>query len=312
MRIAILDLGTNVFNLLLANFTPDKYEIIKIYKHAAKLGEGGGLMSGILSKGAFDRGESALREIMRVLNECGGADKIYAFATSAIRDAKNGLDFAKQMNQTFGIEIDIIPGDREAELIFKGVKESLSEVVSFEERVLMMDIGGGSNEFIISDSSGILWKKSFPIGMARMRERFNYCEPIQKEVIEEFNNYCSEVTNELWSEVKKYNPKVFVGASGSFDTFKDLIYNCGYKELPAIELPKERLIEIDDLLVKSTREERLEMAGISEVRVDYIVLASIFTRMVLKRVEPEIVYQSSYSLKQGALIEFYEKYLNNR
>lgn len=308
MKVAVLDLGTNVFNLLLAEFTPERCRYIKEYKCAARLGAGG-LSKGIISQEAFETATVALEKIMQVIGECAGADVILPFATSAVRDAKNGPEFVKYVNARFGISVRVIPGEREAELIFKGISGSLQGKVKARERVLMLDIGGGSNEFIISEGESILWKQSFPIGMARMRERFNYPEPISPEVIEAFRAYCTEAVAPLWEEVERYKPTIFVGSSGSFDTFKDLIFDCRYKEMASIELPIDSWEHIYRILIDSLAQERLAMPGMSPVRVDFIVLAAIFTKLVLERVKPEVIYQSSYSLKEGAMQEEYSKYL---
>lgn len=318
MRTAVLDLGTNVFNMILGEFTPQgECKIIKEYKCAAKLGAGG-LSDGLIAPVAFDTATVALNRIMEAIEEAGGADEIVPYATSAVRDATNGLEFAERMNELFGFRIRIIPGEREAELIFKGIMESMQGLrgpngkFSTGENAIMLDIGGGSNEFIITDGADILWKRSFPIGMARMREKFNYTEPIQQQVIEEFNNFNEEVLQELWEQVEKFKPAIFIGSSGSFDTFKDLIFNCGYIHFPSIELKMEELEKLNEVLVASVARERLQMPGMSQIRVDYIVLASIFTQMVLHKVKPRIVYQSSYSLKEGGLKEEFEKYLKER
>ncbi len=318
MRAAVLDLGTNVFNMILCEFTPQgECKTIAEYKCAAKLGAGG-LADGKIAPAAFGTAITALEKIMGEIEKAGGADIIIPYATSAVRDAANGAEFALEMNRRFGFVTRIIPGEREAELIFKGIMESVGHLRGADgkfatgENALMLDIGGGSNEFIITDGVEILWKRSFPIGMARMREKFNYPEPIEASVVEEFERFNGEVLAELWEQVERYRPTIFIGSSGSFDTFKDLIFNCGYRELPSIELKKEDLEELNCRLVASVAEERLQMPGMSQIRVDYIVLASIFTQFVLHKVNPRIVYQSSFSLKEGGMKEEFEKYLKER
>ena len=318
MKTAVLDLGTNVFNMILSEFTPQgECNTIKEYKCAAKLGAGG-LSSGLIAPVAFETAVAALEKIMGAIEEAGGADIIIPYATSAVRDASNGLEFAEYLNRKFGFEIRIIPGEREAELIFKGIMESMGHLrgadgkFSTGENALMLDIGGGSNEFIITDGAEILWKKSFPIGMARMREKFNYEDPIPAGTIEEFISFNDQILEPLWVEMEKYRPTIFIGSSGSFDTFKDLIFNCGYRELPSIELGKDDLAKLNDILVDSTAQQRLQMSGMSQIRVDYIVLASVFTQFVLHKTNPRIVYQSSFSLKEGGMKEEFEKYLTEK
>lgn len=395
MRVAVLDLGTNVFNMLLASFSKDGCQYVDEFKCAAKLG-GGGLASGKISESAFDTASAAMERIIARINESGGADTIIPYATSAVRDAANGKEFVRLMKERFGIDVRVIPGEREAEFIFKGIIRSLAEeapetvgitgaagdsagdfassddavaesvaefvgagdggavaesVADFAGasdggavaesagsydavaesaaefvgvgdgsddgsgvssvaggNILMLDIGGGSNEFIISDGKKVLWKESFPIGMARMRERFNYSEPIAREVIYEFEEYCNGVLEPLWRQIEIYRPRIFVGSSGSFDTFKDLMFGPGAEYKACRVLPAEDLLELHEKLLVSTAAERLAMPRMSPIRVDYIVLASIFTQMVLRRVEPEVIYQSAYSLKEGAMAEHYENW----
>ena len=318
MKTAVLDLGTNVFNMILCEFTPQgECNTLKEFKCAAKLGAGG-LSSGLIAPVAFDTAVQALEKIMAAINEAGGADVVVPYATSAVRDASNGLEFAEFLNSKFGFKIRIIPGEREAELIFKGIMESVGYLrdangkFSTGENALMLDIGGGSNEFIITNGAEILWKKSFPIGMARMREKFKYDDPIPAGVIEEFIAFNNSVLEELWVEVGRFKPSIFIGSSGSFDTFKDLIFNCGYSQLPSIELKREALAALNDTLVASTAQQRLQMPGMSQIRVDYIVLASVFTQFVLHKTNPRIVYQSSFSLKEGGMKEEFEKFLTER
>ena len=146
MRIAVLDLGTNVFNMILSEFTPQGgCKSVKEYKCAAKLGAGG-LSNGLIAPTAFDTATAALDKIMAAIEEAGGADKIIPYATSAVRDASNGLEFANFLNARYGFEIRIIPGEREAELIFKGIMESVGHLRGSDgkfatgENALMLDI----------------------------------------------------------------------------------------------------------------------------------------------------------------------------
>lgn len=308
-RIAVMDLGTNVFNLSVADLFPQEYKFIKEFKYAAKLGAGGGIKTGRILPVAFESAKRALSQLMRVVNETGNISLIHPYATSAVRDAENSAEFVAAMNKEFGINIDVISGEREAELIFKGIKASgVFDNLVNGEKAMLMDIGGGSNEFIITDGSSVLYKRSFPLGMARMREKFNYEEPIGKEVAEEFAGYCHARLSELWQMTQRYKPAILVGSSGSFDTFKDYIFNCGLKGKPYVELPLDRLSEMNSVMAKSIAAERMKMPGMSPVRVDFIVLSSLFTQLVIREVNPKTVYQSAYSLKEGAVWELYQEW----
>lgn len=316
MRVAVLDLGTNVFNMLLAEFTRQECKYIKVDKCASRLG-GGGLSKGYISQEAFKTGSDAMEYLLKSIEESGGADVILPYATSAIRDASNGVEFAQYLNNKFNIKVNIISGSQEAEYIFNGIMESvgylLDENGKFKggDNALMLDIGGGSNEFIISNGSEVLWKKSFPIGMARMREKFSYTDPISEDVIKAFTDFNQEVLVELWKMVDKYKPSVFIGSSGSFDTFRDLLFKEPHTASPSIEIPMDMLEQLNETLVASTSEQRLQMPRMSPIRVDYIVLASVFVQYILKHLEPKVVVQSSYCLKEGAMRVEYKKFINS-
>ncbi|MEO8795013.1 MAG: exopolyphosphatase, partial [Daejeonella sp.] len=103
-----------------------------------------------------------------------------AVATAAVRTAANGKDFVADVKSETGIEIETVTGDKEAALIFEGVKQA---VKLGAETCLIMDIGGGSVEFILASTNGIIWKKSYPIGAAKLMALFHHSDPISPEEI---------------------------------------------------------------------------------------------------------------------------------
>lgn len=307
MKIAILDLGTNVYNLLLADINQTEYSIIKIMKVAAKLGEGG-LSNGYLSQTAFNNSEYALKKLFIAIEAEGNVEKIFAFATSAVRDAKNGREFVNNIKTKFNLEVEVISGDREADLIFKGVCESM---FLYNETILVLDIGGGSNEFIMARKDNILWKKSFPIGVARMKEMFSPSDPIKISEVEKATEYFEKELTELWEVCEKHKPEILIGASGSFDTLREMMYYRDIEALvPSKELDIDKYRELHKLLLISNKEERLRIAGMSPLRADFMVLASVFISKVIDKSGVKQMFQSAYSLKEGVLFEkFY--ILNN-
>jgi exopolyphosphatase / guanosine-5'-triphosphate,3'-diphosphate pyrophosphatase len=140
MRVAIIDLGTNTFNLLIADTdATGEYTIVHNEKMPVRLGEGG-INEGIIAEAAFVRGVQAIVAYQKVLQQF-DATHILAFATSAVRNASNGEVFKKAVLDATGISIHIISGGEEAEYICDGVRESLQ---LHQENSLIIDIGGGS------------------------------------------------------------------------------------------------------------------------------------------------------------------------
>lgn len=302
MKVAILDLGTHVFNLLIADISDGKCKIEKVVKMPSFIGSGG-FSSGLLSPQTIESSVDVFGKLMKEIENSGGADLIKAFATSAIRDARNGSDFIKIISQRYGVEVETISGDREAELTYKGIRESL---FLYDEKVLMCDIGGGSNELIIADKNKIYWKESFNLGVVRLRELFNPDDPIKDSQIEDIESYLEKKLYSLWTAAKQFNPVFMIGSSGSFDTLRELLYTDDDGSLPARELDMGKLRELHETLLKSTRAERMHMQRMTPFRVDYMVLGSIFVQLVLNRCNIKELYQSSYSLKEGCMAEIAE------
>lgn len=308
MKVAILDMGTNVFNLLITDVSEDGYEILKVLKVPSKIGEGG-ITKGILTQTAFDSARTAIGELKSAINEMGGVESFRGIATSAVRDAANSADFLSMVNREFGIEAEAISGNREAELIYKGVRESM---LLYNEVFLIMDIGGGSNEFIIADKYQIYWKRSYNMGVVRLREMFPPSDPISEKELTHLERYYDENMSDLWEAVGRYKPTLLIGCSGSFDTLRELIYTEDDGTVPSMEIEKEKFISLHNKLIRSVREERAAMPGMSPIRVDYIVIGSILVNLVIEKTAITDIHQSSYSLKEGYMAEIYESFLQKK
>ena len=155
MRTAVIDLGTNTFNLLIAEASiGGGFATLYNEKLPVKLGEGG-INKGIITDEAFYRGVQAMSYYADMIRQWKG-EKILAFATSAVRNASNGNDFVRTVKEKTGIDIHVINGNQEAEYIARGVSQA---VKLGKKHSLVMDIGGGSTEFIILNDSEILWNK---------------------------------------------------------------------------------------------------------------------------------------------------------
>src|SRR5690606_8830905 len=151
-------------------------------KISVKLGQGGFRKNNI-GKAAFERGVSAMLKLDSLIKKH-KVEKTVAFATSAIRSSSNGEDFVRRIYQETGIEITVISGLREADFIFNGVTHSMHFGT---EKRLVLDIGGGSIEFIIGNENEIFWKQSYNLGIARLLEKIKPSNPITSKEIEQLN-----------------------------------------------------------------------------------------------------------------------------
>jgi exopolyphosphatase/guanosine-5'-triphosphate,3'-diphosphate pyrophosphatase len=304
MHIAIIDLGTNTFNLLVAEIgSANSFKALYKNKIASKLGEGG-INQGIILPIPFQRGLDALKAHQDVILSY-GVEKTYAFATSAIRSASNGVEFTMRAKEETGIDIDIISGDREAQLIYYGVRSAVQMNKGYS---LIMDIGGGSTEFIIADKDQILWKQSFLLGAARLLERFNPADPIREEQTSAISSYLMQELKPLLEAVKMFPVTELIGSSGSFDSLAEMIAH-KYHSIDILKGKTEYTFDLEDSegiyyeILRSTRAERLKMKGLIEMRVDMIVVSAIFVRLIITELAITQMRLSTYSLKEGVLWE---------
>ncbi len=306
MRIAIVDCGTNTFNLLIADTTDAGWSVVFQNKLPVKLGMGG-FANHEITPSRFVRGLDALFcHNHNILNF--ESERIHVFATSAIREAKNGSEFVEKARKLFDLNITVIDGGREAELIYTGVSKTID---LGEKPALIMDIGGGSTEFIIANKNQIFWKKSFLLGVSRLHERISPSQRMTNEEVKALHDILDIELKPLQEAVDQYEITRLIGSSGSFDTLFEL-YVEGTNQKNFVhqlsnEIPMETFPGIHAWLMGSTFEERMKHPVIPAIRAEYMPLASFLVNYVLGMKKFEKLYHSAYSLKEGAMIELMEK-----
>ena len=298
--IAIIDMGTNTFHLLLAAVGPEGYRIILRDHEAVKIGVAG-INEGIINPEACQRALAAMKRFREIM-DLNGVSASYAFATSAFRNASNGAALAREIEGQTGISVSIIPGDEEAELIFAGIRAGLE---LGNEVSMVMDIGAGSVEFIIGNRERIFWKQSFEIGGQRLLEKFQKHDPILPSEVNKLNDYFDEVLGLLSVALHEYKPATLVGSSGSFDTLSDIF--CIRNNIPRTFEEAETPLTFDGFydiyheLISKDRAARMNIPGMIALRVDMIVVACCLIRWVLEKHQFKSIRVSSYSLKEGVL-----------
>ena len=302
MIFSVIDLGTNTFNLLIGEKIGN-YTFKKIFntRIAVKLGQGT-INLGYIDVEPFQRGINALKQYQQYLLDY-NVEKTYAFATSAIRSASNGIDFVNQAKKLTGISITVIDGSEEADLIYHGNKMAVNMTNSIS---LIMDIGGGSTEFILANHSTIFWKESYLLGAARLLEKFKLSDPIINSEIVSFNAYLKQEIQSLIDAVKKHPPVELIGSSGAFDSVVDVI--AGEFNTESInEIRTEYGInlneykKISDMIKKSTLKERYQIRGLIDMRVDMIVISVLLIDFILKELNLNKMRVSTFSLKEGVI-----------
>jgi exopolyphosphatase/guanosine-5'-triphosphate,3'-diphosphate pyrophosphatase len=299
--IAVMDLGTNTFHLMIARVTNGVFTEIARDHEAVKLGEGG-ISKGFIQQSAFDRGVKTMQRFSDQIKQH-NIQRVQAIATSALRNASNGQQFIDTVKERTGINIDIIDGIKEATYIYQGVKASGALSTN---NSLIMDIGGGSVEFIICTQDNMLWKHSFEIGAARLIERFHKVDPISTEYINELHIYLDEILKPLFNAAQQHHIDKLIGSAGAFETFAEVIElekqdNFDVKQVKIYDFDLNDLVRITDVLIASSNQQRKAIKGIISLRVDMIVVASILTRYVMDKLNISQVGMSTYSLKEGVM-----------
>jgi exopolyphosphatase/guanosine-5'-triphosphate,3'-diphosphate pyrophosphatase len=298
-KVAIIDMGTNTFHLLIAETEAGNFHIVHREKVPVKLGVGG-INRNLITDAAISRALTTMKAFKKTLDEV-NVNQVLAFGTSAMRNAANGTDVSKRIEVETGIKTNIISGIQEAEYICHGARAAIT---MGDQKHVIMDIGGGSVEFIIANQTEICWSHSFEIGGQRLLERFQKHDPILPEEVQSLFNYFDTELKPLVEQLKKHQPKTLIGSSGTFDTLSDIY--CFRNDIPVTEVPEtpfsiKAFDEIYEELLVKDRTGRMQIPGMIEMRVEMIVVACCLIKYLLQIHSFDAIRVSSYSLKEGVL-----------
>jgi len=299
-QIAIIDLGTNTCNLLIAEYQNKIFQILYQGKEVVKLGKNG-IDKNCLTDDGLARAILAIRKHQDRIRRF-GVSEIVIIATSAIREAVNQDWFQQHIKTNTGLDLQIISGKKEADLIFNGVKLAFGNI---EDDSIILDIGGGSNEFILTEGNKPIWKQSFPLGMARLIEQIPPSDPITNLEILQIKTYFESRLDLLWKRSKNSGITSLIGCSGAFDSLADLIDQTepGTKIRTKQEILIPDFNRIYESLIASTTSGRSEMKGLESLRIEMIVPSVIFIKLIIDRLKIQKIYQTDYALREGVLYD---------
>lgn len=305
-RIAALDLGTNSFHVLIVDIYPDgSFRTIDKLKEMVILAEKG--MRHRLSEAAMDRGISALKKI-KILCDSRGVEEILAYATSAIREAGNGGEFIQRMIDEIGIKAHAISGKKEAALIGRAVQHA----VSFgDETMLIVDIGGGSVEFILANKEQIFYSSSKKIGVARMAADFVDHDPITEEEIEKLQDHYSKELTDLFRALDDHPAKTIVGSSGTMENIAEMVAN--RQSITASVTLNELTYSVKDYrsfhreFIKMEHDKRIQQKGLEDKRVDIILPGLVLLEFLINKCGIEQIKISESALREGMILDYLDK-----
>ncbi|MCR8746044.1 Ppx/GppA family phosphatase [Romboutsia lituseburensis] len=296
MKIGTIDIGTNSMRLLIGEYKNGKIENRKKFVNTTRIGQGVD-KEGYISQEAINRNIDALKEFAKLCND-ENCEYVYSMGTSALRDSKNGDEFVQLAKNETGISIDIISGEEESNLGFKGVLEGLEG----NNDILVIDIGGGSTEFIIGDREGIKFAKSENVGALRMTEKFLKIDPVDDL---EFNDMYMFIENEIdktLEYIKEKGIKNLVGIGGTITSLSAMNQDLEIYSMEKIhnsKICKKEIEKILQNLKKMTLSDKKTLKGLQPKRADIITAGVAILNIIMEKLELNEIIVSEYDNLEG-------------
>lgn len=302
MKIGTIDIGTNSMRLLIADYNDNKIENRKKYINTTRIGQGVD-QDGYITNEALERNLKALKEFSDKCNE-EKCEKVYCMGTSALRDSKNGQDFINEAKKLTNIDVKIICGKEESNLGFIGVLEGTEG--DKKEDILVIDIGGGSTEFVVGNEDGIKFCKSENVGALRMTEKFITTDPISDE---EFNSMTSFIEDTISSTINKLetmNISKLVGIGGAITSLSAINQQLEVYSMEKVHnsvVTKKDLEKILQNLKIMTLNDKKTLKGLQPKRADIITAGVKILHIVMEKLEIEKIMISEYDNLEGLMCQ---------
>lgn len=294
MQFAVIDCGTNVFNLLIAEINEGVLKISAVHKISVQLFKGSKEPNHIPLARQI-RGLDALNSFINTLKSH-QIENIKCVATSAVREADNGQDFVRLVREKLSLQMEVISGEEEAHLIYYGVQFS---GMLDQRRTLLIDIGGGSVEFTVCEKDNILTTISLPVGVSRLKEKMQHADMLGKTELSILRNYFIETLRELKIRIENQKIERCIGTSGSFDTLFNIFRSSLKNEETSMVMSYDIFEQIHQWIVRMPLEERLKDPRILTERAEYLPYATTLISYILELTGPMSFEHCPFNLKEG-------------
>jgi len=307
--LAAIDIGTNSFHIISAMV--NEKGIIKILardKEVVRLGKSSNDMKH-LSEEAMQRGIATLKRF-KLASDSFDAE-IRAVATSAVREALNKDDFINRVYEMTGIKIEVVSGYEEARLIYLGVLQALDV---YDKKILLIDIGGGSTEFLIGEKGQVKYANSIKVGAVRMTEKFFSEKKFSEEQVEEARLFVKSMINPAVRDIKTFDFNLAIGSSGTIINLGEMIYSeksrnnaeqfnyNGFAFGPG---------ELNSIVKRITRAGKVsnivQIPGSDPERADIITAGSIILEQIFSELKLKEITLSNYALREGIILDTIDK-----
>ena len=300
-----MDVGTNSMHLVVARTSSSgRFDVLAQEKEVVRLGSGSGDMK-LLSEAAMDRGVATLRRFRQVA-EIWTAD-VAAVATSAVREAANRDVFVGRAREEACVDVEVISGAEEARLIRLGVLEAIPV---YEQRHLVIDIGGGSTEFIVGEAAAVLGCRSIKLGAVRLTDRFfaGGGRPAA-DAVKACRQHLRAYLNPIVRDLAPLGFEVVVGSSGTIQNMALMaaLRRPGGREPATVNALTFERDEVDavteEILAARSTKARGRIAGLDPKRVDIIVAGALLLQQIFVELEIPAMTVSAYALREGVLVD---------
>jgi exopolyphosphatase/guanosine-5'-triphosphate,3'-diphosphate pyrophosphatase len=309
---AAVDMGTNSFHMIIARLRSDgRIKIIDREKEVIRLGSQKGKDLSFISDDETESAINALKKFKKLADTYKA--RVRAVATSAVREAENRSDFISKVNQYTGINVEVIDGREEAELIFTGADKALS---LSDKNVLCIDIGGGSTEIINVNKSRTVFAESVKLGAVRLSKLFLPGHILTKNNIRECDAYIEKVLNDTFSNYINQDYDMVVGTSGTIEAVCVMALKYRNMNVPkslnSVSFSNSEMAAISNMILNAeTSEKRLAIPGMEEKRADIIPAGVLILDRILRLFGITEITISSYALREGIILDMMKKYRKN-
>ncbi|MFV0129538.1 exopolyphosphatase [Streptomyces sp. HMX112] len=296
-RVAAIDCGTNSIRLLVADADPAGGELADLDRRMTIVRLGQDVdRTGRLAPEALERTFAACREYAAVIEEY-GAEKVRFVATSASRDAENRDDFVRGVLDILGVEPEVITGDQEAEFSFTGATRELTGT----DRYLVVDIGGGSTEFVVGDTH-VRAARSVDIGCVRLTERHVRHDPPTPREVEAIRADITAALDLAERTVPLRDARTLVGLAGSVTTVAAIALGLPEYDSAAIHrsrIPYDQVASVVRRLLTAGHDERSAIPVMHPGRVDVIGAGALILLEIMDRIGAREVVVSEHDILDG-------------
>ncbi|MFN2460507.1 MAG: HD domain-containing protein [Candidatus Velthaea sp.] len=304
MLFGAIDVGTNSIHLIVVEFdsTFDTTRVIYKAREMVRLGSNDAMERGRLSPKAMTRGVDAIARFVAAARER-GAERIRAVATSAVREADNGDAFRADVEASTGVALEILDATEEARLIHLGVANGYP---IYDRLACIIDIGGGSTEFIVADGDRPYLLESVKLGSLRLYDQFLRDAGSAARAARGLNGYIRDVIAPVAERVRRYSIDVCIGTSGTIMGLAALDAadrGTPLKRVHGYALERARLEALQRKMLGMSEAERRKMAGMNPRRADIIVAGNAVLITALAQLGVEEIVVCERALRDGIIVD---------